>query len=81
MTVRDALRLAMTEEMEADPEVFLLGEEVAEYQGAYKVTQGLLDQFGPRRVIDTPITENGFAGMAVGAAFAGLKPIVEFMDI
>jgi pyruvate dehydrogenase E1 component beta subunit len=79
MTMREALRDAMAEEMRRDPEVFVLGEEVAEYQGAYKVTQGLLDEFGPKRVVDTPITEHGFAGLGVGAAFAGLKPIVEFM--
>ncbi|MEO5337726.1 MAG: pyruvate dehydrogenase complex E1 component subunit beta, partial [Magnetospirillum sp. WYHS-4] len=79
MTVREALRDAMAEEMRRDPNVFLMGEEVGQYQGAYKVSQGLLDQFGPQRVIDTPITEHGFAGLAVGAAFAGLKPIVEFM--
>jgi pyruvate dehydrogenase E1 component beta subunit len=79
MTVRDALRDAMAEEMRRDDSVFLLGEEVAEYQGAYKVSQGLLQEFGPRRVIDTPITEQGFAGVGVGAAFAGLRPIVEFM--
>jgi pyruvate dehydrogenase E1 component beta subunit len=78
-TVREALRDAMAEEMRRDPEVFLMGEEVAEYQGAYKVSQGLLDEFGARRVIDTPITEHAFAGLGVGAAFAGLKPIVEFM--
>jgi pyruvate dehydrogenase E1 component beta subunit len=78
-TVREALRDAMAEEMRRDPEVFLLGEEVAEYQGAYKVSQGLLEEFGVRRVIDTPITEYGFAGLGVGAAFAGLRPIVEFM--
>ncbi len=78
-TVRDALRDAMAEEMRRDPNVFVMGEEVAEYQGAYKVTQGLLDEFGPRRVVDTPITEHGFAGVGVGAAFAGLRPIVEFM--
>jgi pyruvate dehydrogenase E1 component beta subunit len=78
-TVREALRDAMAEEMRRDPDVFLMGEEVAEYQGAYKVSQGLLDEFGPRRVIDTPITEHGFAGLGVGAAFAGLRPIVEFM--
>jgi pyruvate dehydrogenase E1 component beta subunit len=78
-TVREALRDAMAEEMRRDPDVFLMGEEVAEYQGAYKVSQGLLEQFGPKRVIDTPITEHGFAGIAVGAAFAGLRPIVEFM--
>jgi pyruvate dehydrogenase E1 component beta subunit len=79
MTVREALRDAMAEEMRRDAEVFVMGEEVAEYQGAYKVTQGLLDEFGARRVIDTPITEHGFAGLGVGAALAGLKPIVEFM--
>jgi len=79
MTVRDALRDAMAEEMRRDDCVFLIGEEVAEYQGAYKVSQGLLQEFGPRRVIDTPITEQGFAGLGVGAAFAGLRPIVEFM--
>ncbi len=79
MTVREALRDAMAEEMRADESVFVMGEEVAEYQGAYKVTQGLLQEFGPRRVIDTPITEHGFAGIGVGAAMAGLKPIVEFM--
>ncbi len=78
-TVREALRDAMAEEMRADETVYLMGEEVAEYQGAYKVSQGLLDEFGSRRVIDTPITEHGFAGIAVGAAFGGLKPIVEFM--
>ena len=80
-TVREALRDAMAEEMRRDKDVFLLGEEVGQYQGAYKVSQGLLDEFGPTRVIDTPITEMGFAGMAVGAAFAGLKPIVEFMTM
>ena len=69
----------MAEEMRRDGDVFLMGEEVAEYQGAYKISQGLLEEFGARRVIDTPITEHGFAGLAVGAAFAGLKPIVEFM--
>src|ERR1700730_1835935 len=79
MTIREALRDAMAEEMRRDPDVFVMGEEVAEYQGAYKVTQGLLDEFGARRVIDTPITEHGFAGLGVGAALAGLKPIVEFM--
>ncbi len=78
-TVREALRDAMAEEMRRDETVYLKGEEVAEYQGAYKVSQGLLDEFGPKRVIDTPITEHGFAGIAVGAAFGGLKPIVEFM--
>jgi pyruvate dehydrogenase E1 component subunit beta len=79
MTMREALRDAMAEEMRRDPDVFVMGEEVAEYQGAYKVTQGLLDEFGARRVIDTPITEHGFTGVGIGAAFAGLKPIVEFM--
>ncbi|MGE0745334.1 MAG: pyruvate dehydrogenase complex E1 component subunit beta [Rhodospirillales bacterium] len=78
-TVREALRDAMAEEMRRDPKVFLMGEEVANYQGAYKVSQGLLEEFGARRVIDTPITEAGFTGVGVGAAFAGLKPIVEFM--
>ena len=79
MTVREALRDAMAEEMRRDETVFLLGEEVAEYQGAYKVSQGLLQEFGPRRVIDTPITEHGFTGLGVGAGYAGLRPIVEFM--
>jgi pyruvate dehydrogenase E1 component beta subunit len=79
MTVREALRDAMAEEMRKDERVFIMGEEVAEYQGAYKVTQGLLDEFGAKRVIDTPITEHGFAGIGVGAAMAGLRPIVEFM--
>jgi len=79
MTIREALRDAMAEEMRRDPDVFLMGEEVAEYQGAYKVSQGVLQEFSARRVIDTPITEHGFAGIGVGAAMAGLKPIVEFM--
>jgi pyruvate dehydrogenase E1 component beta subunit len=79
MTVREALRDAMAEEMRRDPDIFVMGEEVAEYQGAYKVTQGLLQEFGARRVIDTPITEHGFAGLGIGAGLAGLKPIVEFM--
>lgn len=79
ITVRDALRDAMAEEMRLDEKVFIMGEEVAEYQGAYKVTQGLLAEFGSDRVIDTPITEHGFAGLGVGAAFTGLKPIIEFM--
>jgi pyruvate dehydrogenase E1 component beta subunit len=79
MTMREALRDAMAEEMRRDKDVFVMGEEVAEYQGAYKVTQGLLQEFGDKRVIDTPITEHGFAGLGVGAALAGLKPIVEFM--
>lgn len=79
ITVREALRDAMAEEMRLDEAVFVIGEEVAEYQGAYKITQGLLDEFGSKRVIDTPITEHGFAGLGVGAAFTGLKPIVEFM--
>ncbi|WP_300583789.1 pyruvate dehydrogenase complex E1 component subunit beta [Marivita sp.] len=78
-TVREALRDAMAEEMRRDEDVFLMGEEVGEYQGAYKISQGLLDEFGARRVMDTPITEHGFAGIAVGAAFGGLRPIVEFM--
>ncbi len=78
-TVREALRDAMSEEMRRDGDVFLMGEEVGEYQGAYKISQGMLDEFGPKRVLDTPITEHGFTGMAVGAAFAGLRPIVEFM--
>jgi len=78
-TVREALRDAMAEEMRQDQNVFLMGEEVGEYQGAYKISQGLLDEFGEKRVIDTPITEHGFAGIAVGAAFGGLRPIVEFM--
>ena len=78
-TVRDALRDAMVAEMRADDRVFLIGEEVAQYQGAYKISQGMLDEFGPRRIIDTPITEHAFTGMAVGAAMDGLKPIVEFM--
>ncbi len=81
LTVREALRDAMAEEMRRDPSVFLMGEEVAEYQGAYKVSQGLLQEFGPQRVIDTPITEHGFAGLGVGAAFHGLRPIVEFMTM
>ena len=79
MTVREALNSAMAEEMRSDQDVFIMGEEVAEYQGAYKITQGLLDEFGADRVVDTPITEHGFAGIGVGAAMAGLKPIVEFM--
>ncbi len=79
ITVREALRDAMAEEMRRDQDVFIMGEEVAEYQGAYKVTQGLLEEFGAQRVIDTPLTEHGFAGLGVGAALAGLKPIVEFM--
>jgi len=79
ISVRQALNEAMAEEMRRDDDVFLMGEEVGEYDGAYKVTQGLLSEFGPRRVIDTPITESGFAGVGVGAAFMGLKPIVEFM--
>ena len=79
MTVREAIRSAMSEEMRRDRDVFLIGEEVGQYQGAYKISQGMLDEFGPQRVIDTPITENGFTGIATGAAFAGLRPIVEFM--
>lgn len=81
MTVREALREAMSEEMRKDEKIYLMGEEVAEYNGAYKVSQGMLDEFGPRRVIDTPITEHGFAGIAVGSAFNGLRPIVEFMTM
>jgi pyruvate dehydrogenase E1 component beta subunit len=81
MTMRDALNLALREELARDKSAFLMGEEVAEYQGAYKVTRGLLEQFGPKRVIDTPITELGFAGLGVGAAMAGLRPIVEFMTL
>ena len=81
MTVREALRAGMSEEMRADKNVYLIGEEVAQYQGAYKISQGMLDEFGPDRVIDTPITEHGFAGIAVGSAFKGLKPIVEFMTM
>src|SRR4029079_5348334 len=79
MTVREALRQAMAEEMRRDSSVFLMGEEVGQYQGAYKISQGMLDEFGPTRIIDTPITEYGFTGVGVGAAFAGLRPIVEFM--
>lgn len=78
-TVREALRDAMAEEMRADDRVFVMGEEVAQYQGAYKITQGLLDEFGPRRVVDTPITEHGFAGLGAGAALSGLRPVIEFM--
>ena len=79
LTVREALREAMAEEMRKHPEIYVMGEEVAEYNGAYKITQGLLAEFGAKRVIDTPITEHGFAGLAIGSAFAGLRPIVEFM--
>jgi pyruvate dehydrogenase E1 component beta subunit len=79
MTYRDALNAAMREEMTRDPDVFLMGEEVAEYDGAYKVSKGMLDEFGPQRVVDTPISELGFAGLGVGAAMAGLRPIIEFM--
>ena len=78
-SVRESIRDALAEEMRNDPNVFLIGEEVGEYQGAYKVTQGLLDEFGSKRIIDAPITEAGFTGLAVGAAMNGLKPIVEFM--
>ena len=77
---RDALREAMSEEMRRDQRVFLMGEEVAEYQGAYKVSRGMLDEFGPHRVIDTPISETGFAGLGIGAAMSGLRPIIEFMS-
>src|ERR1700754_2451087 len=80
MQFREALRSAMTEEMERDENVFLMGEEVAQYNGAYKVSEGMLDKFGPRRVFDTPISEAGFSGLAVGAATAGLRPIIEFMS-
>jgi pyruvate dehydrogenase E1 component beta subunit len=79
MTVREALNSALDEEMSADPSVFLMGEEVGEYQGAYKISKGLLDKYGPERVLDTPITEAGFTGIAVGAAYQGLRPVVEFM--
>jgi pyruvate dehydrogenase E1 component beta subunit len=79
ITYRQALNEALAEELERDPDVFLMGEEVAEYNGAYKVSQGLLERFGPKRIIDTPISENGFAGMGIGAAMVGLRPIVEFM--
>ena len=79
ITYRQALNEALAEELERDPDVFLMGEEVAEYNGAYKVSQGLLERFGPRRIIDTPISENGFAGLGVGAAMVGLRPIIEFM--
>ena len=78
--MREAIRQAMTEEMHRDQNVFIMGEEVAEYNGAYKVTKGMLDEFGPKRVIDTPITESGFTGLAVGAAMCGLRPIIEFMS-
>lgn len=77
-TVRDALNEALTEELEANPKVFVMGEEVAQYNGAYKVTKGLLDRFGEKRVIDTPITESGFAGLAVGSALSGLHPVVSW---
>ena len=79
VTIREAIRAAIREEMNADPEIFIMGEEVAEYNGAYKVTQGLLDEFGSERVIDTPITEHGFTGVGIGAAMAGLRPIIEYM--
>ena len=79
LTYRDALKQAMTEEMNRDENVFLMGEEVAEYNGAYKVSQGMLELFGPNRIIDTPISEEGFAGMGIGAAMVGLRPIIEFM--
>src|SRR6201995_3595972 len=77
---REALRAAMTEEMERDENVFLMGEEVAQYNGAYKVTEGMLDKFGPRRIFDTPISESGFSGLGVGSAMVGLRPIIEFMS-
>src|ERR1700760_498980 len=79
LQLREALRAAMTEEMERDENVVLMGEEVAEYNGAYKVSQGMLDKFGPKRIVDTPISENGFSGIGIGAAMVGLRPIVEFM--
>ncbi|MGE5209072.1 MAG: alpha-ketoacid dehydrogenase subunit beta, partial [Alphaproteobacteria bacterium] len=79
ITYRQALNEALAEELERDPSVFLMGEEVAEYQGAYKVSAGLLQRFGPKRIIDTPISENGFAGLGIGAAMVGLRPIIEFM--
>src|SRR5438046_4087725 len=79
ITYRQALNEALVEELERDPNVFLMGEEVAEYQGAYKVSSGLLQRFGPKRIIDTPISENGFAGLGIGAAMVGLRPIIEFM--
>ena len=79
MTVRDAIKSAMVDEMERDPNVFLIGEEVGQYQGAYKVSKGMLEQFGEKRIVDTPISETGFTGIGVGAAMYGLKPIVEFM--
>src|SRR5438046_3780193 len=79
ITYRQALNEALAEELARDPNVFLMGEEVAEYNGAYKVSQGLLERFGPKRIIDTPISENGFAGLGVGAAMVGLRPIIEFM--
>src|SRR6476619_2331512 len=79
ITIREALNLAIREELARDERVFLMGEEVAEYDGAYKVTKGLLKEFGPKRVIDTPITELGFAGLGVGAAMVGLRPVIEFM--
>src|SRR5271168_1459037 len=80
MQLREALRAAMTEEMERDENVFLMGEEVAQYNGAYKVTEGMLDKFGPRRIFDTPISESGFSGLGVGAAMVGLRPIIEYMS-
>src|SRR5213079_2671538 len=81
ITYRQALNEALAEELARDPNVFLMGEEVAEYHGAYKVSQGLLERFGPKRVVDTPISENGFAGLGVGAAMVGLRPIIEFMTL
>ena len=79
LQLREALRRAMVEEMRRDPDVFLMGEEVADYQGAYKVSQGMLEEFGPERIVDTPIAENGFTGLGIGAAMAGLRPIIEMM--
>jgi deoxyxylulose-5-phosphate synthase len=78
---REALREALSEEMRRDMRIFLMGEEVAQYNGAYKVSQGMLDEFGPKRIIDAPISENGFAGLAVGAAMYGLRPVIEFMEL
>ena len=79
LKIREALRRAMTEEMERDPDIFLMGEEVANYNGAYKVSEGMLQQFGPKRIVDTPISEAGFAGLGIGAAMVGMRPIIEFM--
>jgi pyruvate dehydrogenase E1 component beta subunit len=81
ITVRDSLRIAMSDEMRRDPTVFLMGEEVGQYQGAYKVSKGMLDEFGPDRIVDTPITEAGFTGIGVGAGLMGLRPVIEFMTM